>query len=83
MYLNASITTKSTENACKLPRRAIFSNNKVFVVNLENKLEIKSLTIISNQGNNVIVTNLQNNTIVVSEPLIDAKAGTIVKPIIK
>lgn len=83
MYLNASITTKATENVCKLPRRAIFSNNKVFVVNSENKLDIKSLTIVSNQGNNVIVTNLQNNTIVVSEPLIDAKAGTIVKPIIK
>ena len=83
MYLNASITTKETENVCKVPRRALFSSNNIFVVNLENKLEIKSLTILSNQGDNVIVTNLQNNTIVVSEPLIDAKVGAIVKPIIK
>ena len=83
MYLNANITTKTTENVCKIPRRALFSSNNVFVVNSKNKLEIKSLTILSNQENNVIVTNLQNNTIVVSEPLIDTKAGTIVNPIIK
>ncbi|MDC0249561.1 HlyD family efflux transporter periplasmic adaptor subunit [Flavobacteriales bacterium] len=83
MYLSASIKTKVSENVCKVPRRAIFSNNKVFIVDAENKLNIRTLKIISNQGNNVIVNNLQNNTILVSEPLINTKEGTIVNPIIK
>ena len=83
MYLNAIITSNSIPDVCKIPRRSIFSNNKIFVVNSENKLESKTLTIISNQENDVIVDNLQNNTLVVSEPLIDTKAGAIVKPIIK
>jgi hypothetical protein len=58
-------------------------DNKVFIVNTENKLEIINVNIISNQGNNVIVDNIINNTMVVSESLINTKAGTIVKPIIK
>ena len=83
MYLNATITSNSILDVCKIPRRALFSDNKIFIVNSENKLEKMSVSIISNQGNNVIIDNINNNTMVVSEPLIDAKAGTIVKPIIK
>jgi hypothetical protein len=83
MYLDATISSITTNNVCKIPRRAIFSNNKVFIVNAENKLEISDVNIISNQGNNVIVDNIINNTLIVSEPLIDTKEGTIVNPIIK
>jgi membrane fusion protein (multidrug efflux system) len=83
MYLSANITTKTTKDVCKLPRRAIFSDNKVFIVNANNELEIKDLTIISKQGNNVLVSNVKENTIIVSEPLIDAKEGTLINPIIK
>ena len=83
MYLNAIITSNSISDVCKIPRRSIFSNNKIFVINSENKLESRTLTIISNQENDVIVDNLPNNTLVVSEPLIDTKVGAIVNPIIK
>ncbi len=83
MYLDATIISNSKNNVCSIPRRAVLSDNKVFVVNSENKLETMNINIISNQGNNVIVDNISNNTMVVSEPLIDAKAGTIVKTIIK
>jgi len=83
MYLDATIISNSKNNVCSIPTRAVLSDNKVFVVNSENKLETMNINIISNQGNNVIVDNISNNTMVVSEPLIDAKAGTIVKTIIK
>jgi membrane fusion protein (multidrug efflux system) len=83
MYLNATITSNFISDVCKIPRRALFANNKIFIVNSENKLEIRSVNIISDQGNNVLVDNLSNNTMVVSEPLIDAKEETIVKPIVK
>ena len=83
MYLDATISSITTNNVCKIPRRAIFSKNKIFIVNAENKLEIFDLNIISTQGNNVIADNIINNTLIVSEPLIDTKEGTIVNPIIK
>jgi len=83
MYLNATITSNFISDICKIPRRALFSNNKIFIVNSENKLELKSVNIISEQGSSVLVDNLSNNTMVVSEPLIEAKEETIVKPTVK
>jgi len=83
MYLNATITSNFISDVCKIPRRALFSDNKIFIVNSENKLETMSVNIISNQGNNMIVDNINNNTMVVSEPLIDTKEGVIVNPIVK
>ena len=83
MYLDAIIYSSIINNACKIPRRAVFEDNKVFIVNTENQLEIFDINIISNQENNVISDNIINNTMVVIEPLIDTKAGIIVNPIIK
>ena len=83
MYLNATISSNTINNVCKIPRRSVFSDNKTFIVNADNKLEIININIIANQGNNVLVDNISNNTMVVSEPPIDTKAGTIVNPIVK
>ncbi|MBC8265683.1 MAG: efflux RND transporter periplasmic adaptor subunit [Flavobacteriales bacterium] len=81
MYLNATITTNGTDDVCKLPRRAIFEENKVFTVNNDNKLKITEVNIIAYQGDDVIVDNLSDNTLIVSEPLVNISEGTIVKPI--
>lgn len=83
MYLSATIITKGIEDVCVLPRRAIFDKNKVFTVDSENKLRTYQINIISYQGDNVIVDNLSNNTLIVSEPLVNIQEGTIVKPISK
>ena len=83
MYLESIIKTKINKNVCEIPRRSIFLDNKIFIVNMNNKLETKEINIISNNGNNVIVNNISNNTIVVNEPLINIKEGTIVNPVIK
>ena len=61
----------------------LFSENNIYVVNSENKLEIMSVEIISYQGSNVLVSGINNNTMVVNEPLIDVTEGIIVKPISK
>ena len=82
MYLDAKISSIIINNVCKIPRSCVL-DKQVFIVNTENKLERINVNIISNQGNNVIVDNIINNTMVVSESLINTKAGTIVKPIIK
>ena len=83
MYLNATISSSTINNVCKIPRRSIFSKNKVFIVNSKNKLEIMNVNIIANQGNNVLVGDISNNTMIVIEPLIDTKIGTTVNPIVK
>lgn len=81
MYVSATIITKGIENVCKLPRRSIFKKNKVFIINKNNQLKIKEVNIISYQSDDVIVENLSNNTLIVIEPLVNIKEGTIVKPI--
>ena len=83
MYLSATITTKGTENVFKLPRRAIFGNNKVFTVDSKNKLRLQKVNIVAYQGDQVIIDGLENNTLIVSEPLVNASTGTIVKTIIE
>ena len=83
MYLSASIITKGTDNVFKLPRRAIFQNNKIFTVDSKNKLKIKKITIIAYQGDEVITNSLEDNTLVVSEPLVNTSTGTVVKAMIK
>jgi hypothetical protein len=83
MYLEGTIRSNITKSVCKIPRRSIFSENNIYVVNSENKLEIMSVEIISYQGNNVLVSGINNNTMIVNEPLIDVTEGIIVKPISK
>ena len=83
MYLDAKIINKSNEKLVKIPRRAVFNENKVFTIDRENKLEIKTLNIISYQDDFVVVDNLKNGTIVVKEPLIEESEGTKVKVILK
>jgi multidrug efflux pump subunit AcrA (membrane-fusion protein) len=83
MYLSATITTKGTENTFILPRRAIFESNKVFIVGSDNKLKIRTINIISYQDDQVIIDNLENNTLVVSEPLVNTTEGLIVKAMIR
>ncbi len=81
MYVNATIITKGIDNVCKLPRRSIFKKNKVFIIDKNNELKIKEVNIISYQGDDVVVDNLSNNTLIVNEPLVNINEGTIVKPI--
>jgi multidrug efflux pump subunit AcrA (membrane-fusion protein) len=83
MYLSATITTKGTENTFILPRRAIFESNKVFIVGSDNKLKIRTINIISYQDDQVIIDNLENNTLVVSEPLVNTTEGLFVKAMIR
>ena len=83
MYLDAKIINKSNEKLVKIPRRATFNENKAFTIDSENKLEIKTLNIVSYQDDFVVVDNLKNGTIVVKEPLVGESEGTKVKVILK
>ena len=83
MYLDAIITTQGTKNTFKLPRRAVFEKNKVFIIDSENKLKIQNVNIIAYQNDEVIIDNLSDNILIVTEPMINATEGTTVKAIIR
>ncbi|MAU36269.1 MAG: hypothetical protein CMD14_02720 [Flavobacteriales bacterium] len=83
MYLDAIITTQGSKNTFKLPRRAVFEKNKVFIIDSENKLKIQNVNIIAYQNDEVIIDNLSDNILIVTEPMINATEGTTVKAIIR
>ena len=83
MYLDATINTQIKDSVFKIPRRAIFDNNKIFTIKNKNKLKIEKINILGYQEDNVIISNLKNDMLIVIEPLINVTEGTIVKPILK
>ena len=83
MYLDAQITTQAKDNVFKIPRRAIFNKNKIFKVDQNNKLETFQVNIIAYIEDEVVIDNLEDNMVIVKEPLINISEGTIVNPVIK
>lgn len=81
MYLNANITTRKIDNVSKIPRRSIFGDNNVYILNSRNQLITKAVEIISSEKNDIIVKNIPDNTIVVIEPIINGKEKMIVNPV--
>ncbi len=83
MYINATINSKINIPVTKIPKRCIFNKNNVFFVNEKNKLVSKKIDIIFSQDNIIFTNSISDKTLVVAEPLINAKEGTLVKPIVK
>ena len=81
MYLNAQIETYTKMSVSVIPRRSLISNNEIFIVNENNFLEVKSINIITEQDNNIIVENIKDNERVIIEPLVNVKEGTKVIPV--
>jgi RND family efflux transporter MFP subunit len=81
MYLNAQIETYTKMIVCIIPRRSLISNNEIFNLNENNSLEVKSINIITEQDNNIIVDNIKDGERVIIEPLVNVKTGTKVIPI--
>ena len=81
MYLEANVKSYSEKEVCILPRRSLISKNEIFTINDNNILEKKSINIITEQGNEIIVDNVKNGSKVVVEPLINIKSGTKVRPV--
>lgn len=74
MYLDASIACEGVENIVELPRKAIFNKNEVYVVE-NGKLKILPLEIKMFLEESVLVKDMMDGTVVVMEPLINAKEG--------
>lgn len=78
MYLSAAISCNGVENVVELPRKAVFNKNEVYVVEGE-KIHVQTLDIKLFLAETVLVRGLEDGTVVVMEPLINAKDGMKVK----
>ena len=81
MYLEASIKCDGFENVVKIPRKAVFGNNMIFTVNEDSLLIPKKINVKSMQNNSVLASGIKNATILVIEPVINAKDSMKVYPI--
>ena len=57
MFVHADIAGVSSQEAMVLPRLALRSANKVYVINDENRLEIRTVDILSTSDERVLVSN--------------------------
>ena len=84
MFVNAEIEGVSEQPALVMPRLALRNQNKVYVINSENKLEIRTVSVISTSEERVLVSGGVNpGEHVVTSTLPNAVDGMDVEPIFR
>ena len=81
MYLEATIKCDGFENVVEIPRKAIYGNNMVYTVNKDSLLIPRKIEVKTMQANSVLASGIKNSTILVIEPVINAKDSMKVFPI--
>ncbi|RLD82686.1 MAG: hypothetical protein DRJ15_00820 [Bacteroidetes bacterium] len=77
-YLRASFDGEITGNAMEIPRRAVFNNNMVYVVN-DNILRKAEINILRINQESMIFNGLEEGEYVVVEPLVNVVEGSVVE----
>jgi membrane fusion protein (multidrug efflux system) len=77
-YLKASFDGEITGQAMEIPRRAIFNNNEVFIVN-DSILRKAVISVLRVNEQSTIFNGLDEGVAVVVEPLVNIVEGTIVE----
>jgi len=73
-YLRATFSNKTIENSIEIPRNAIFDKNKVFIVE-NNLLAEREVIVHKMTSTTAILSGLEANSWVVTEPLINVSDG--------
>ena len=84
MYLEAYLEFNDTEDVVRIPRKALFDNQKLYIIN-ENDSTLKSISvdIRSSDDQFVYLNNIEDSVLYVSKPVINAKENTKVTPVIQ
>ena len=83
MYVKAEINFIDTESVVKIPRSAIFNKKEVFKVLNDSTLKSMQIDIRSNDDEYFFAKGIKDSTLIVSQPLINAKDSLKVIPIIE
>jgi RND family efflux transporter MFP subunit len=84
MFVNAEIAGVEEQAAFVMPRLALRNDNKVYVINGDNELEIRTVDVLSTSEERVLVTSGVNaGDRVVTSPVPNAVEGMAVEPIFR
>lgn len=84
MFVNAEIAGVEERSAFVMPRLALRSENKVYVINEENELEIREVDVLSTSEERVLVIGgVRAGDRVVTSPVPNAVEGMAVEPIFR
>ena len=83
MYVQAEIKIKSKELVAKIPRKSVFGKNKLFILHIDSTIHSKKIDIKSKDDNFFYVMGLRDSTIIINQPLIDAKDSLKIVPILQ
>jgi RND family efflux transporter MFP subunit len=84
MFVNAEIAGAEEQLAFVMPRLALRSEDKVYVINEDNELEIRSVSVLSTSEDRVLVTSgVSAGDRVVTSPVPNAIDGMAVEPIFR
>ncbi len=77
-YLEVSFNTIKVNDAMEIPRNAVFNSDEVFLVR-DNLLVKETVTVVKVNGESVFINGLEEDEMVVVEPLVGANENTKVK----
>jgi multidrug efflux pump subunit AcrA (membrane-fusion protein) len=81
MYVQAEIEFNSIELVAKIPRKSVFGKNKIYKLNNDSTIQTVHINIRSKDDNHFYVSGLKDSTLIVNQPLINAKDSLRVIPI--
>ena len=84
MFVNAEIAGVAARSAFVMPRLALRNQDKVYVINEDNELEIRTVEVLSTSEDRVLVTSgVSDGERVVTSPVPNAVDGMAVEPIFR
>lgn len=84
LFVNAQISSAASREAIVMPRLALRNENKVYVINVDNRLEIRTVDVISTSEEQVLVASgVRPGEQVVTSTLPNAVDGMEVEPLFR
>jgi multidrug efflux pump subunit AcrA (membrane-fusion protein) len=77
-YVKVSYNHFKIENVMRLPRSSVFNHDHVYIVQ-DSLLVKRNVTIVKNEEKMVLISGLPEGTMVVNEPLVDARENSLVR----
>jgi membrane fusion protein (multidrug efflux system) len=81
MYVKAKLELNALELVCKIPRTAIFGENKIYTVNMDSTIHSTKINIRSSDERNYYVDNLKDSIIYLPQPIVNSKESLKITPI--
>jgi len=83
MYVKAKLELNALEMVCKIPRTAIFGENKIYRVDKDSTIHSTEINIRSSDDRYYYVDNLKDSIYYLPQPIVNAKDSIKITPIFK